>query len=326
MMSIALALTLLAGGFNAEAKKAPVAARRGGETLVVIDSDLGNDIDDALAMALAYKAQGQGKIKVLAVGCHKYSPTAAKYARVLAGFYGHPEVEVGMSPAPIKEISNYVDYTSVAEGYDVAQASYEDPVKIYRRILSEAKPHSINFISLGFGSTLARLLESGPDEISRLTGKELVAKKAGILSIMAGSYGSKKMAEYNVVNDIPSMKKVFETWPGTIVQNPFEIGKAVMFPGLEIENNLGYEGRQPVAEAYRIYRKMPYDRPSWDILSVVYVISPELFTVSAPGKITVDEKGYTNFSRQKGGNCYVLSADIDQPIELKEFIVKNIRK
>lgn len=332
----ALALMTLATVAAAGAKKAPAPARVGGEALVIIDTDLGNDIDDALAMALAYKAESRGRLKVLAIGCHKASPTAADYARVVSDFYGHPEVEVGMSPNPVKEFSDYVDYTSVAKDYIQGDADgveghgeagvYEDPVKIYRRVLAKAKPHSINFVSLGFGTTLARLLESGPDEISKLSGRELVAKKAGILSIMAGSYGIRKRAEYNVANDIPAMKKVFETWPGIIVQNPFEIGAAIVYPGSEVEKNLGYKGAQPVAEAYRIYKAMPYDRPSWDILSVAYVLEPGLFTVSEPGKITVDGEGYTNFSPDGKGNCYVLSATIDQPQAIREFIVDNIRK
>jgi inosine-uridine nucleoside N-ribohydrolase len=168
-------------------------------------------------------------------------------------------------------------------------------------------------VSLGFGTTLAQLLESGPDNNSPLSGMDLVARKTRGLSVMAGSYGEKKRAEYNVVNDIPAMQKVFEQWPTAIWQNPFEIGKQTMYPGALIEQNLGYSEPNPVAEGYKLYKEMPYDRPSWDILSVLYPIHPELFTHSVPGTVRVDAEGYTWFEPAPDGRHIVLSATLDQP-------------
>lgn len=292
---------------------------------VIIETDMGNDIDDALALAVALKAANNNEIELLAVGCHKMSETPAKYVDIVNTYYGQPQVEAAMSVTPVKETSSYTDYTQAPSAMGFAESKggvYPEPVALYRKILAEAEDGSITFVSLGFGTTLAQLLDSPADEISPLAGKELVAKKVRTLSIMAGSYGEKKRAEYNVVNDIPAMKKVFAEWPGEIVQNPFEIGKQVMFPGSEVENNLGWEGLNPVVEGYKLYRPMPYDRPSWDILSVIYILKPELFTKSVPGTVTVDDEGYTYFEPSAEGKHIVLSATIDQPQALKEYMVK----
>lgn len=292
---------------------------------VIIETDMGNDIDDALALAVALKAANNNELELLAVGCHKMSETPAKYVDIVNTYYGQPQVEAAMSVTPVKETSSYTDYTQAPSAMGFAESKggvYPEPVVLYRKILAEAEDGSITFVSLGFGTTLAQLLDSPADEISPLTGKELVAKKVRTLSIMAGSYGEKKRAEYNVVNDIPAMKKVFAEWPGEIVQNPFEIGKQVMFPGSEVENNLGWEGLNPVVEGYKLYRPMPYDRPSWDILSVIYILKPELFTKSVPGTVTVDDEGYTYFEPSAEGRHIVLSATIDQPQALKEYMVK----
>ncbi len=292
---------------------------------VIIETDMGNDIDDALALAVALKAANNNEIELLAVGCHKMSETPAKYVDIVNTYYGQPQVEAAMSVTPVKETSSYTDYTQAPSAMGFAESKggvYPEPVALYRKILAEAEDGSITFVSLGFGTTLAQLLDSPADEISPLAGKELVAKKVRTLSIMAGSYGEKKRAEYNVVNDIPAMKKVFAEWPGEIVQNPFEIGKQVMFPGSEVENNLGWEGLNPVVEGYKLYRPMPYDRPSWDILSVIYILKPELFTKSVPGTVTVDDAGYTYFEPNENGKHIVLSATIDQPQALKEYMVK----
>ncbi len=109
------------------------------------------------------------------------------------------------------------------------------------------------------------------------------------------------------------MQKVFAQWPTAIWQNPFEIGKQTMYPGALIEQNLGFYEPNPVVEAYKLYQQMPYDRPSWDILSVLYTIHPDLFTHSVAGTVTVDDEGYTWFTPDEGGKHIVLSATLDQP-------------
>ena len=271
---------------------------------MIIETDMGNDIDDALALALALRAVDEGKVQLLAVGCHKNCATAAAYTDAICTYYGHPEVPVAMSVTPVQEFSDYVDYTAVESSFPKSATEYPEPVSLYCRLLSEAPDHSVVFVSLGFGTTLAQLLDADRD---------LVARKTLGLSVMAGSYGEKKRAEYNVINDIPAMQKVFAEWPTAIWQNPFEIGKQTMYPGKLIEENLGYDGLNPVVEGYKVYKTMPYDRPSWDILSVLYPIHPELFTESVPGTVTVDDEGCTWFAPSPEGKHIVLSATIDQP-------------
>lgn len=315
-------------GFIIAAGNRPAEAYEGPHR-VIIETDMGNDIDDALALAVALKAADEGRLELLAVGCHKLSDTPARYVDVVTTWYGHPEVEVAMSRTPVKESSSYADYTIApcSMGFEESRGGqFEDPVKLYRRILAGAEDASITFVSLGFGTTLAQLLDSPADEISPLDGRELVAKKARMLSVMAGSYGEKKRAEYNVTNDIPAMQKVFAEWPGLIVQNPFEIGKQVVFPASEIEANLGWDRLNPVVEGYKNYYEMPYNRPSWDILSVMYLLNPELFTESVPGRVTVDDRGYTWFEPVENGRHIVLSATLDQPQALKEEMINMSRK
>lgn len=281
---------------------------------MIIETDMGNDIDDALALALALRGVDESRVELLAVGCHKNCPTAAAYVDAVCTFYGHPEVPVAMSVTPVQEFSNYVDYTAIEKDFpkshpasaaaDAATSGYPEPVALYRRILEAQPDHSVVFVSLGFGTTLAQLLDADRD---------LVARKTIGMSVMAGSYGEKKRAEYNVVNDIPAMRKVFDEWPTKIWQNPFEIGTKTMYPGALIEENLGFDRPNPVVEGYKAYKTMPYDRPSWDILSVLYPLRPDLFTVSGSGRVTVDDEGYTYFEPCKDGRHYVLSATIDQP-------------
>lgn len=298
---------------------------------VIIETDMGNDIDDALAMDLAYKAMDDGKIEILAVGSHKLSPTAVDYIDILNTWYGYGAIPVARSLTPVYN-QHQADYTIPVcamrdkKGRAVWKrsktgADIEEPVSLYRRLLAARPDTSTVFLSIGFGTELAKLLDSPADGVSPLTGRELVEKKVKYLSIMAGSYGSKQRAEYNVVNDIPAMQKVFAQWPTPIVQNPFEIGPKVMYRGELLDEKYSWAPVHPVIDGFRHYMKMPYNRPTWDLLSVVYITNPEMFTTSEPGTVEVDGQGYTIFTPDPDGNVVWLSATPGQLKVLEKYIM-----
>lgn len=308
----------------------------GKPTGVIIETDMGNDIDDALAMDLAYKAMDDGKIDILAIGVHKLSPTAADYVDVLNTWYGYGSIPIGLSSIPVYN-QHQRDYTIPvcakrdSKGKALWKRSknggdYEDPVTLYRRVLTEQPDSSAIFVSLGFGTEVAKLLQSAPDAISPLSGKDLIKQKVKYLSIMAGSYGAKQRAEYNVINDIPAMKIVFDEWPTPIVQNPFEIGPKIKFHGDSVDKRFRWTPAHPVIEGYKEYMKMPYDRPSWDLLSIIYLTNPELFTESEPGVVSVTDGGYTIFTPDKNGNVVMLSCTDKQIRELDQYIMDTISR
>lgn len=335
MVAAMAALSLCTGALPAAAQ---VAGNLKGQS-VIIETDMGNDIDDALALTLAYQGVKDGKLDLMMVSNHKKSLTSSDFIDILNTYYGYPEVCVARCATPVFN-GQYRDYTAPvvlkddpawrrSGNYD---GDYPEAVAKYRELLAAKPDKSVVIVSLGFGTTLAQLLDSRPDRFSAYTGKELVNKKVQYLSIMAGSYGAqdtilvngaretlfdktKKRAEYNVFNDIPAMQKVFAEWPTEIIQNPFEIGKMVMYPWSAVEK----QGDHPVFDAYRAYRKEPYDRPSWDILSVAYVLHPEMFNISEPVTVTVDDKGFNHV--RPGGKHRILTLTQDQADALKAYEV-----
>ena len=64
--------------------------------------------------------------------------------------------------------------------------NYEEAVAMYRRLLSKQEDGSVVIVSVGFSTTVAALLKSGPDRYSPLTGRELVARKVKFFSVMGG--------------------------------------------------------------------------------------------------------------------------------------------
>src|SRR5580698_10373555 len=63
---------------------------------VIFDTDMGNDIDDALALALLHALETLGECRIIAVTITKDNPWAAPYIDVVNTFYGRPGIPIGM--------------------------------------------------------------------------------------------------------------------------------------------------------------------------------------------------------------------------------------
>lgn len=235
-------------------------------------------------------------------------------------WYGYPDIPIAYTPRAVDNKDR--DYTTPvverkgADGKPLfarsrKAGSWEDPVTMYRRLLAAEADGSAVIVSVGFSGNLAALLASRPDAVSPLTGRELVARKVKCLSVMAGSFGVKKRAEYNVVNDIAAARAFFAECPAPIVLTPFEIGKQVVYPGRSIAEDFGWAEHHPLVEAYEAYHAMPYDRPTWDVIAAYYVLphEPSSLTLSVPGRITVDEQGFMHFTPDKAGLHRYITAD-----------------
>ena len=62
---------------------------------VIFDTDMGNDIDDALAQAMLYRYADEGKVYILCVASSKTDTTSVRYVNVLNNWYGYPDIPVG---------------------------------------------------------------------------------------------------------------------------------------------------------------------------------------------------------------------------------------
>ena len=63
---------------------------------LLFDTDMGNDIDDALALAVIHSLESRGEAKLIGVTLSKDNPWAAVYVDVVNHFYRRPEVPIGM--------------------------------------------------------------------------------------------------------------------------------------------------------------------------------------------------------------------------------------
>ena len=127
---------------------------------------------------------------------------------------------------------------------------------------------------------------------------------------MAGNISELEHHEYNVVKDLPAAVKVFAEWPTEIVVSPFEVGRAIKYPGESIENDFTWAPKHPMVEAYKAYLPMPYDRPTWDLTSVLYAVEGDSwFTMSESGRIEITSEGSSVFTPCPDGNVRYMKVD-----------------
>ena len=205
----------------------------------------------------------RGEVNLLAVTVSKDNPWAAEYVRLVNEYYGRGSIPVGIvHDGKEKQDGLYVRQVCELHGRRLDKAAVQDAVELLRKTLAGESDGAVTMIQVGFSTNLARLLESAPDRYSDLSGMDLVKKKVRLLTVMAGNFAEPKR-EYNVMIDIPAATKLFAAWPTDIYISGFEVGAAILYPAVSIENDFPKDN--PVAEAYRLYAKMPYDRPSWDL-------------------------------------------------------------
>ncbi len=167
------------------------------KTRVIFDTDIGADIDDALALAMLYNYMDLGWIDMLAVMSCKDHPYSARYIDVMNIWYGYPDMPIGIVIDGVKhDTSVYTRHVveMKKDGKPVFVRSLQEgqkppvAVSLYRKLLSASPDHSVVIIAVGQSTNLARLIDSEPDEYSPLPGLELVSRKVDYLSIMAGNF------------------------------------------------------------------------------------------------------------------------------------------
>jgi inosine-uridine nucleoside N-ribohydrolase len=302
--------------------------------LMIYDPDMGNDIDDALALGVIHALQSRGECRLLAVTVTKDNEFAAPFVDLVNTFYGRGDIPIGVvRNGKTPEDSPFLRVPAQAE--DNGRQRYPhrirssrdapEAVSLMRQILAGQPDRSVVMVVVGFSTNIARLLESRPDANSPLDGRELVARKCRLLSIMAGTYGPNNThKEYNVVMDLPSARKVYADWPTPIVASGYEIGIAITYPAVSIQRDFGYVEHHPLREAYHLYMEMPYDRPTWDLTSVLYAVRPDrgYFGLSEPGTIQVDDEGLTNLALSPEGRHRYLTVDQHQITRVREALVQ----
>lgn len=274
---------------------------------LILDTDLGPDYDDVGAMAVMYALADSGLVNVLATVSSNHDERVVPCIEVLNTYFSRPDMPVG---APKSEGGSSLTTWHQTKWTDILPAKYPhrtaktsdapDAVKVYRKILSRQPDASVVICTIGFFTNLKDLLNSGADEYSELSGKDLVALKVKRLVSMAGFFPEGK--EFNVYCDTPASKVVAEEWPTEIIFSGFEIGNAVLTGKRLVQMNVE---NSPVKEAYALCfaEGDPDGRMSWDHTAVLVSVKgyKPYYDVERGTFKVIDEEGTNRWVSDPNG-------------------------
>ena len=299
---------------------------------IIFDTDIGVDCDDTGALALIHRLCDKGEAELLAVTHCFNSPYYAGCIDAINHFYGR-EVPIGVNFAC--EISEKPRGRYAGELCERCENHYpaekhgtedgpQDSLALIRKILADAEDNSVTLVVTGSLHTMARLITSEADDISPLSGKELVEKKLQRTVLMGGRFFESwpmilfesgipthhvMTWEYNIRGSgYENAVTVFENWNGELVLSSYEIGSFIV-------TMVGYGQRaaagDPVALAYEIYNG-DKGRCSWDLTAVLEAIRPGVYwNLHEFGKISVDEEMVTHWSKSDSGKHTYLLPKVD---------------
>lgn len=300
---------------------------------IIFDCSLGNNIDEALALALLYGLDGKREARVLALSVSKPNLKAAALCEAISRFYSGASnggfgaigrtLPVGLAEAGKLPEDTPLLAAPLARKNEAGQPLYDHGIEkftdtaevraVIRNALTQQPDQSCIVVLTGPASNLAGVLD--------LYGsKELIARKVRFLSVAGGAYPD-GAPQFNIKTDIPAAQKLFAEWPTPIIAAGAEVGQALPFPAASIETDFAWSSAHPVVDAYRAYQPMPYDAPTLALSAVLQAVRPQAdyFKLSAPGTINVLNDGRTKFTPAPEGKHRYLLLDPAQ----QERIIKT---
>ncbi|MCC9606283.1 nucleoside hydrolase [Blastopirellula sp. JC732] len=300
---------------------------------VIFDTDISGDVDDVLALAMLHALADRQECEIKAVTISKVNPLTAPFVDAVNAFYGRGEIPIGVTRDAQKRESKYLQLVKTKDGGEfryphdlLSSDDAPDAVTVLRKTLAAAEDKSVVLIQVGLAANLADLVESPADEVSPLSGEELIRRKVKFTSIMAGAFspvkGNAHYLEANVYNGVGSMQRFAAKWPhdSPVIWSDFLIGLAAPYPRESVARDFGYVPHHIVREAYLLHSGPNHDRPTWDLTSVLYAVRPDdhYFGLSEPGLVSVDDDGFTRFQPQADGRDRYLTMDGKQTIRVIE--------
>ncbi len=295
---------------------------------VILDTDIGPDCDDvgALVTLIHYaktygfsiagvcnctsNKSGNGAIDAVFRRCGMATPPLGQWSR--PDFLDAPECHKYNDAVSEKFSPAFCDGTLFVE----------DEVTFYRRRLAALPDDGVIIVTIGMFNDLAALLDSPADDISPLTGRELVRAKVHALVSMAAILPQGR--EYNVVCDPRAAEKIFETWCTPIYLSDFHIGHLSLSGYSHLTDPAAIEA-SPLSLAYHLYtagrESHVGDNSSFDLTAVQFAVlgEGEMYGLDEPGRLEFFEEvpgllDATRFVPDVSGKCRFMTKRVSDQV------------
>ncbi|MBR3942241.1 MAG: nucleoside hydrolase [Clostridia bacterium] len=281
--------------------------------LIIFDTDMDTDCDDAGALAMLLHAHTQNKIELLGMIADSANRYAAPCCEAIAKSYG-VSVSVGAIYADEctgERFEAYLahskscaekgmDYNRVfAEEIGKIDRDYESAVTVYRKLLANAKEKSVTVLCVGMLTAISAVLQYEADEISPLSGIAMFKQKVEKVITMGNP---EKIPDFNWGMDAVATEIFFRLCPvpiyisaeGREVITGEHLSKALP------ETNL-------VRRAYEQWLGKPdCGRASWDLIASLFAINPktQYLTATPLGDCVYDvQNKITQVVQSKNPKC-----------------------
>ncbi len=258
----------------------------GNPVKIILDTDMGSDCDDAGALALLHQYADLGMAEI--IGCI-YSSGKVRYGAGITEavniYYGRPDIPIGAYYGD--EVGDPVDKMSAGklvrdkEAFGnsiIYNTDAEEQTILNRRLLAGQDDRSVIYVTIGHTKGLYELLVSGPDEISPLTGYELVSQKLNKWIAMGGRGAINEAMEFAIDwnlyrnNTAPYSKYLIENFPVPVYISD---GGTTVMTGKSLKYT---DPGNIVRTVYRDWlwnngeKTLDDQRPSWDLIAVYFAV------------------------------------------------------
>jgi purine nucleosidase len=263
---------------------------------VVLDTDIGTDIDDGWALGYALKSPIFDLLGVTVTDAD--TPQRARIACKLLQRVGRTEVPVAVGRRTPAVPPNRIDYQFAwAEDFQ-AYTPVATPAVEFLADLIHRNPNQITLIAVGPLQNIGDLVRLHPDVVPLVKRVVLMSGSVG-----GNAFSPAPVPEWNVKLAIPEAQAVYAAaWPLTIV--PLDSTTYVRLEDQEREN-LRKAGT-PLVVALEALLRLWTDRPTsrmtlHDQLAIAEAQQPgRFFGRCDPLPLRVDAEGYTRVDRTNG--------------------------
>ncbi len=261
------------------------ASATGAAEKIIIDTDIGDDVDDAFALALAVRSP---ELQILGVTTtFGDTETRAKVTDRFLAEVGRAEIPVLAGKATTSKMP--MSQRRYAENH-YAKLSHGDAVEF---LLAQIRkyPGEITFIAIGPLINVGAAIDKDPATFRKL---KRVVLMGGSIRRGYGDLGYTPpvppMPEWNILNDVASAQKLFASGVPLFVM-PLdstqlkldEVKRAFLFS----------QGTAVTDQLAILYHLWGQETPTlFDPMTIVFVLRPDLCPVQGM-HIRVDEKGFT---------------------------------
>jgi len=253
---------------------------------VILDTDIGDDIDDAFAVALALRSP---ELQILGITTtFGDTETRAKLLDRFLAEVGRPDIPVaaGASSTPKTTLTQ----RRYAESGHFAKLSHPDAVAF---LLEQIRryPGQITLIAIGPLMNVGAAIDKDPATFRKL---KRVILMGGSIKRGYGDVGfgppQPPQPEWNILNDIPSAQKLFAAGVPLFVM-PLD---ATQLKLDEVKRAFLFSQGTPLTDALTLlYHLWGQETPTlFDPMTIAFLVNPTLCPVQ-PMHIRVDEKGST---------------------------------